>query len=145
MDHTFVTSKKKVRFLHPPPFLSVCPNGSELGEAPRPWTSKLRLPTTPRTLSRTRNQSGTFIAEPDTCLEHCLYSNNTYTNYSCGHPISVNLLPITSPSVTIHFRLNFDHCLPDPVPPTPLPLSIGCHKCMAPNKRVSTIKKKKLN
>ena len=31
------------------------------------------------------------MAEPDTCLEHCLDSNNTYTNYSSGHPIYVDL------------------------------------------------------
>ena len=31
------------------------------------------------------------MAEPDTCLEHCLDSNNTYTNYSCEIiPISVD-------------------------------------------------------
>ena len=40
------------------------------------------------------------MAEPDTCLEHCLDSNNTYTNYSSGHPISVDPLPL--PRVTIH-------------------------------------------
>ena len=50
--------------------------------------------------------------EPDTCLEHCLDSNNTYTNYNSGHPISVDPLPL-APSVTIHFCLNFDHFLPD--------------------------------
>ena len=30
------------------------------------------------------------MLEPDTCLEHCLDSNNTYTNYSSGHPIYVD-------------------------------------------------------
>ena len=30
-----------------PPRYSVRPNGSELGKAPHPWTSKARLPTTP--------------------------------------------------------------------------------------------------
>ena len=40
------------------------------------------------------------MAEPDTCLEHCLDSNNTYTNYSSVHPISVDPLPL--PRVTIH-------------------------------------------
>ena len=38
--------------------------------------------------------SETLKAELDTCLEHCLDSNNTYTNYSCGHPISVDTLPL---------------------------------------------------
>ena len=46
------------------------------------------------TYSRTRHLSATLIAEPDTCLEHCLDSNNTYTNYSSGHLISVNPLPL---------------------------------------------------
>ena len=55
------------------------------------------------------------------CLEHCLDSNNTYTNYSSGHPISVDPLPLT-PLVTTHFRMNFDHFLPDP----PSPPSSGC-------------------
>ena len=45
------------------------------------------------TYSNTSHQSGTLIAEPDTCLEHCLDSNNTYTNYSSGHPISTDPLP----------------------------------------------------
>ena len=49
------------------------------------------------TYSRIRHQSGTLIAEPDTCLEHCLDSNNTYTNYCCGHPISVGPLPLPNP------------------------------------------------
>ena len=87
-------------------------------------------------------------AEPKTCLEHLqqnqtpvwntysgtrhlsrtLDSNNSYINYSSGHPISEDPLPL-SPPVTIHFRLNFDHFLP--TPPL-LPQSTGCHKCMAP-------------
>ena len=54
------------------------------------------------TCSRTRHQSGTLITEPDTSLEHCLDSNNTYTNYSSGHPISVDLLPLSpSPSTSV--------------------------------------------
>ena len=77
------------------------------------------------TYSRTRHQHETLIAEPDTCLEHCLDSNNIYTNYSSGHPISVDPLPL--PPVTIDCCLNFDHFLPDPLPP-----SIECHKCMVP-------------
>ena len=106
--------------LHP---LFVCPNGSEQGETPlHSWTWKLRLPTTPPPLPSpflAKNQnakkktkmlsqaqfppepdtclSGTLIAEPDACLEHCLDSNNTYTNYSCGHPISVDPLPLPKP------------------------------------------------
>ena len=56
------------------------------------------------------------MAEPGNCLEHFLDSNNTYTNYSFGHPISVDPLPL--PPVTIPFRLNFCHFLPDP-PPLP--------------------------
>ena len=79
------------------------------------------------TYSRTRHQSGTLLAEPDTCLEHYLDSNNTYTNYSSGQPISADALPLSPPPVTIHFRLNFGHFLPEPLPP-----STGCHKCMAP-------------
>ena len=75
--------------------------------------------------SRTRHLSGTLIAESDTSLEHCLDSNNTYTNYSSGHPISVDPLPL-HPPVTIHFRLNFYHFLPD----LPSPPSTGCHKCI---------------
>ena len=63
------------------------------------------------TYSRTRHQSGTLIAEPDTCLEQCLDSNNTCTNYSCGHPISVDSLLLFP--VTIYLRLNFYHFLPD--------------------------------
>ena len=46
-----MTSMKNVQFLHThplPPFY-VCPNGSKLGKSPRPWTLKLRLPTTPTT------------------------------------------------------------------------------------------------
>ena len=116
-------------------------------DPPTPWTSKLRLPTTPthrhsshslwhsckkkllervrsthKTVifnekqhkieqyvsTRTRHLSGTLIAEPDTCLEHCLDSNNTYTNYSCGNPTSVDPLP----PVTIHFRPTFDLFIP---------------------------------
>ena len=48
---------------------------------------------------------GIFIAEPHTCLEHCLDSNN----------LDIQFLWISSPfpPVTIHFRLNFDHFLPD--------------------------------
>ena len=80
-----------------------------------PWTSKFRIPTTPafnticfgvlakiwnarkktKTLSKALFPSepdtclsGTLIAEPYNCLEHCLDTNNTYTNYSCGYPIS---------------------------------------------------------
>ena len=75
-----------------PPF-SVCPNGSELGKTPHP---------TPRR----RNLD----------LQHCLDSNNTYTSYSCGHPISVDTLPLP-PLVTIHSRLNFHHFSPDPPSP----------------------------
>ena len=45
-DHTFMTSKKNVQFLHPLPTFSVCPNGSESGETPHPCKSNLRLPTT---------------------------------------------------------------------------------------------------
>ena len=45
------------------------------------------------TYSRTRHQSGTLIAEPDPCLEHSLDSNNTYTNYRSGHPISADPSP----------------------------------------------------
>ena len=67
-------------------------------------------------------------AEPGTCLEHCLDSNNTYTNYSSGHPISVDLLPVLPPPVTIDFRLIF-YLTPPPPASTP---STGCHKCMAP-------------
>ena len=78
------------------------------------------------TYSRTRHLSVTLIAESDTCLEHYMDSNNTYTNYSCGHPISVDPLHLPLP-VTIHFRLNFDHFLPDP---SPFPSSTGCNKCM---------------
>ena len=59
------------------------------------------------TYSRTRNQSGTLLAEPDTCLEHCKDSNNNYTNYSSGHPISEDPLPL--PPYNLHFRLNFDY------------------------------------
>ena len=43
-------------------------------------------------------------------------SNNAYTSYSCGHPISVD--PLRFPLVTIHFRLNFDYFIPD-TPPSP--------------------------
>ena len=67
------------------------------------------------TYSRTRHLSGTLAAEPDTCLEYCLGSNNTYTNYSSGHPVSEDPLPL--PPVTIHFRQNFDHFLPEPPSP----------------------------
>ena len=31
----------------------------------------------------------TYIAEPGTCLEPCLYSNNTYTNYSSENPKAI--------------------------------------------------------
>ena len=48
------------------------------------------------TYSRTRHQAGTLIAEPDTCLEHRLDSNNTYTSYGSEHPISVDPLPLPS-------------------------------------------------
>ena len=78
------------------------------------------------TYSRTRNQSGTLLAEPDTCLEHCKESNNNYTNYSSGHPTSADPLPL--PPYNLHFRLNFDYFfLPDPT----CPPFTGCHKCMA--------------
>ena len=72
-------------------------------------------------------------AEPDTCLEHSLDSNNTYTNYSSGHPISVDPLPLfpPPPPVTIDFRLNSYHFLPDSTPPASTP-STECHKCMVP-------------
>ena len=75
-----------------------------------------------KTYRRTRHQSGTLIAEPGTCLEHCMDSNNGYTNYSCGHPISVD--PLRFPLVTIHFRLNFDflYLTHPPLPPPPLNL-----------------------
>ena len=46
------------------------------------------------TYSRARHQSGTLIAEPDTCLD----CNNTYTNFSSGHPISADPLPLHSPT-----------------------------------------------
>ena len=58
--------------------------------------------------SRTRYQSGTLIAKPDTFLEHCLDSSKTYTNYSSRYPISVDPLPLPPP-VTIHFHLMYDH------------------------------------
>ena len=41
-------SMNNIQFLHPLPLFSICPNGSELGKTrSRPWTLKLRLPTTP--------------------------------------------------------------------------------------------------
>ena len=79
----------------------------------KPTFLQNQTPACPGTLNgRTRHLSGTLKADPDTCLEHCLDSNNTYTNYNCGHPIYVGPLPL--PPVTILFRLNFDHFLPDP-------------------------------
>ena len=83
------------------------------------------------TYSRTRHQSGTLIAEPDTCLVYCLDFNKIYNNYSSGYPISVDPLPSPPlPLITIHFRLNFSYFLPDPHSPP----STGCHKCMVPYK-----------
>ena len=34
------------------------------------------------------------MTEPDICLEHCLDSNNTHTNYSSKHPISADPLAL---------------------------------------------------
>ena len=49
--------------------------------------------------------------------------------------LDIQFLLISSPSspppVTIDFRLNFYHFLPDSPPPASTP-STGCHKCMAP-------------
>ena len=59
---------------------------------------------------QTRHLSGTLKAEPDACLD----SNDTYTNYICGHPVTVDPLPL--PCLTIHCHLNFDQFLPDPPP-----------------------------
>ena len=144
-DHTFMTSKKNVQFLHPLPLFLSVRMGLNWASTPHPWTSKLSLKTTPspapqpspspfvflqkigmlkikpkyclkpsflqnqtpaclkylqqnqisvwNTYSRTRHQSGTLMAEPDTCLEHFLDPNNSYTNYCCRHPISVDPLP----------------------------------------------------
>ena len=87
-----------------------------------PWKmlSKQNQASIWNTCSRTRHQSGTLIAEPDTSLEHCLDSNNTYTSYSSGHPISIDPLPLSpSPSTSVWiFYL------------TPLPASTECHKCV---------------
>ena len=81
------------------------------------------------TYSRTRHLSGTLAAEPDTCLEYCLGSNNTYTNYSSGHPVSEDPLPL--PPVTIHFRQNFDHFLPEPPSPHLLDVINVCSQTFA--------------
>ena len=72
------------------------------------------------TYGRNKHQSGTFRAEPGTCLEHCLDSYNAYTNYSTRHPISVDPIPLL-PTVTFHFRLNFDYFSPEPFPSPHLP------------------------
>ena len=69
--------------------------------------------------TRTRQLSGTLIAELGTCLEQCL---DTFWN-----PVD----PL--PPVTIHVCLKFDHFLSDSPPP-----STGCHKCMAPYWSVKT-------
>ena len=65
------------------------------------------------------------MTEPDICLEHCLDSLILII------ALDIQFLQISSPSppLTIHFRQNFDHFLPDP---TSSP-STGCHKCMVPN------------
>ena len=54
------------------------------------------------TYSRTRHLSATLIGEPDTSLEHLQQKqtpvwNTLWTHSSCGHPISVDPLPLPPP------------------------------------------------
>ena len=108
-DLAFTTYKKNVQFAPtpgrrnatnhppPPPFPLVFLQKTEmLKRNPKfclkPSFLKNQTLVYPEHLSRTRHLSGTFIAKPDICLEHCLDANNTYTNYSCGHQISVDPL-----------------------------------------------------
>ena len=81
-------------FAPPPPFFYVCTNGSKLGETPHNpgrWNLGYHL----SVWNTYRHQSVTLIT--DTCLEHCPDFNNTYTNYSSGHSISVDPRPLPLP------------------------------------------------
>ena len=90
------------------------------------WCLKQNQTSVWNTYSRTRHQSGTLIAQPDTCLENCLDSNNTFTNYSSGHPfLWVTSHPPLPVIIHFHLILTIFYLIP-------LPSSTGCHKCMAP-------------
>ena len=75
------------------------------------WNTYSRTRHLSGTHSRTRHQSGTLIAQPNTAWTLV----TLILIISSGHAISVGPLP--SPPVTIHFRPNFYHFLPDPPPP----------------------------
>ena len=128
---TPIPSMQKIGILKRKP--KCCPKPSFLQNQTPVCLEHLQQNQTPvwNTYSRTRHQSGTLIAEPDTCLVYCLDFNKIYNNYSSGYPISVDPLPSPPlPLITIHFRLNFSYFLPDPHSPP----STGCHKCMVPYK-----------
>ena len=92
----FLSVRMGTNWVRPPPPFTPIP----FGVLAKNWTAKNKTKMLPKDKFPPEPDtclSGTLIAEPDTCMVHCLHSNNTYTNYSCGHLISVGPLPLPCP------------------------------------------------
>ena len=83
-DHTFMTSKKNVQFLHPLPLFLSVRMGLNWASTPHPWTSKPSLKTTPSPAPQPSlypfvflQKIGMLKIKPKYCLKPSFLQNQT--------------------------------------------------------------------